>query len=269
VDWVLDPVSGKYVNDSQVQGKTFDAERQWDTGVLKTAGHDIDFAALHWYAGTGVPPEWKDLDNANLLSTTHDELPSIMASLIELFQKYCGQNAQNMQLLITGLGVKPFLNVKDEIVPALFTTDAYLNLMQSGAANIDWTGLRKGGFLDEKNKPGPAYFGIQMTHFLMNLREPLVATTSSNPLLAAYAAKHVDGSMTIMFINKDPKNVATVKVTISGDKLATTGMRFDFGKSNPPADNLIAGNQIEEVGNSFTMTVPAYTVSDVLIPKAK
>jgi len=36
-------------------------------------------------------------------------------------------------------------------------------------------------------------------------------------------------------------------------------VRFDYGSSNPPADKTIAGNQIEDVGNNFTVTVPAYT----------
>jgi hypothetical protein len=49
-------------------------------------------------------------------------------------------------------------------------------------------------------------------------------------------------------------------------KVANSGVRFDFGSSNPPTDNVIAQNEIEEVGNSFTVTVPAYTISDMLIP---
>ncbi len=268
-EWTQDPVTKQYRQATAVQ-KNADSGMEWDRGVMKVAGKNIDFVSLHWYVGdTSESSGFKDLDNAKLLNTPADQLPKVMAGVLDLFQKYCGSNAPNMQLLITGMGVKPFINVPDTLVLGLFTTDAYLNLIQDGAANIDWTELEKGGFLDDIKKPGPAYFGMQMVHFLMNLREPLVTTTSSNSLLAAYAAKHPDGSMTLMFINKDPKNVANVKVTVSGTKLANSGVRFDFGKSNPATDNVIAQNQIDEVGNSFTMTVPAYTISDVLIPKAK
>jgi hypothetical protein len=144
-----------------------------------------------------------------------------------------------------------------------------LNLIEDGTANIDWTELHKGGFLDEKNKPGSIYFALQMVHYLMNFNEPVVAAASSHPLLSVHAAKHANGSVTVILINKDPKNVATVKVTVSGAKLASSGMRFDFGRSNPPSDNIIAGNPVGDIGNAFTVTVPPYTISDVLIPQAK
>jgi hypothetical protein len=103
----------------------------------------------------------------------------------------------------------------------------------------------------------------------MNFNEPVVATSTSNPLLTVHAAKHQNGSVTVMLMNKDPKNVATVKVTINGAKLAGSGMRFDYGKSNQPSENIIDGNPIADVGNAFTITVPPYTVSDILIPQAK
>ncbi|MGA9039819.1 MAG: hypothetical protein WB421_04735 [Terriglobales bacterium] len=268
-EWTQDPITKQYRQATSVQKPT-DSGLEWDRGVMKAAGKNIDFVSLHWYVGdTTDASGYKDLDNAKLLNTASDQLPKVMAGVLDLFQKYCGNNAQNMQLLITGMGLKPYINVPDNLVVGLFTTDAYLSLIQAGAANIDWTELEKGGFLDDINKPGPAYFGMQMVHFLMNLREPLVTTTSSNSLLSVYAAKHADGSMTLMFINKDPKNVANIKVNVSGAKLASSGMRFDFGRSNPPTDNVIAANQIDQVGNSFNVTVPAYTISDVLIPKAK
>ena len=99
--------------------------------------------------------------------------------------------------------------------------------------------------------------------------QPMVTATSSQTLLAVHAAKHKDGSLSLMLINRDPKNNATVKVAVNGGKLAGPGMRFDYGKSNPPSDKAIAGTQIEEVGNGFTITVPAFTITDVLIPQAR
>jgi hypothetical protein len=46
-------------------------------------------------------------------------------------------------------------------------------------------------------------------------------------------------------------------------------MRFDFGRSNPPGEKAVPGVQVEDFGNSFTITVPSYTVTDVLIPQAR
>jgi len=64
-----------------------------------------------------------------------------------------------------------------------------------------------------------------------------------------------------MLINKDPKNSAKVKV--SGAQLANSGIRYDFGQSG----NQVAGSFVADVGNTFTLTVPAYTVTGVVIPK--
>jgi alpha-L-arabinofuranosidase len=266
-EWTQDPITGQYSQRASVEKKQ-DSGVEWDRGVMKTAGKDIDFVALHWYTGaTTEASGFKDLNDRDLLTASETELPKIMNGILELYQKYCGKNAQNMQLLVTGVVVKPYIKVPDPLVPGLFATDAYLNLMQYGAVNIDWTELQSGGFLDDKFQPGSAYYGMQMVHFLMNYREPLVATTSSNALLSAYAAKHANEGVTLMLINKDPKNTATVKVNISGAKLATSGMRFDYGKASPPADNMVQSNPIDNVGNSFTTTVPPYTVSDILMPK--
>ena len=140
--------------------------------------------------------------------------------------------------------------------------------MEDGAANIDWSELHSGSFLDDKGKPGSAYFGLHMIHNLMTFNETIVAAGSSHGLLSVHAASHKNGSLSVMLINKDPKNNATVKVTVNGGKLAGPGMRFDYGRSNPPGDKAVSGVQIDDVGNNFTLTVPSYTITDVVIPQA-
>lgn len=268
-EWTQDPVTGKYEEKSSFH-KAADSGLDWDRNVLQVAGKDIDFVALHWNTGNATQSSgWKELDNASLLSAPRDELPGVMSTLLDLFQKYCGPNTQNMQLLVTDVGPKSYIKINDGFVVGLFAADAYLSLMESGAANIDWTALHGGNFLDDNNKPGPAYFGLQMIHNLMNFNETLVSAGSSHALLSVHAASHKNGSVSIMLVNKDSRNNATVKVTVNGGKLAGPGMRFDYGKSNPPGDKAIAGTQVDDVGNSFTITVPAYTVTDVLIPQAR
>jgi hypothetical protein len=267
-EWTQDPVSKQYVQHSEFQ-KAADSGLDWDRNVLQIAGKDIDFVSLHWNAGNGSSASnFKELDNVNLLSAPREELPSLIGALIELFQKYCGQNVQNIQLLAVDVGPKTFIKVTDPNVVGLFTADAYLNLMEDGAANIDWSELHGGSLLDDKGKPGSAYFGLQMIHNLMTFNETIVAAGSSHALLSVHAASHKNGSLSIMLINKDPKNNATVKVTVNGGKLGGPGMRFDYGRTNPPAEKSVSAVQVEDVGNSFTLTVPSYTITDVLIPQA-
>ena len=277
-DWVEDPSHpGKYVQKGTAEAaglgtahKDFDAGLDWDRNVLKVAGKDIDFVALHWYtAATTEASGWKEIDNTGTLLKTQDELPKVMAGLLDLFQKYCGQNTQNMQLLVTEFGITPWVKVKDEVLSALFAADAYATLVEDGAANIDWAEIHKNGYLIDENKPGPAYFAPQMIRQMANLNDKIVTAASSNALLAVHASLRSDGSLGVMFINKDPKNNATVKVTVTGANLAAKGNRFDFGKSNPASQYAVAGVPADGLGNSFTVTVPSYTITDLVIPKAQ
>ena len=184
-----------------------------------------------------------------------------------MFHKYCPQNT-GMQVLVTDIGPKSYIKVPDQSVIALFAADAYLTLVETGVANIDWSALH-GGLIDDKNQLSPSYFGLQMIRQFMTYNEPLATVTSSHSLLGAHAAVHKNGSMSLMLINKDPKNAANVKVQIDGGKLAGPGMRFNYGKGAPAPDKVVAGTQIADVGNSFTVTVPPYTITDLLIPPAK
>jgi hypothetical protein len=101
------------------------------------------------------------------------------------------------------------------------------------------------------------------------MKDQLVESKSNNALVAVHASKRADGNFGIMLINKDPKQAATVKVQVSGAQLASTGFRFDYGQSSPKTGYPITRNQVGELGNSFTLTVPAYTITNFIIPPAK
>ena len=73
----------------------------------------------------------------------------------------------------------------------------------------------------------------------------------------------------IMLINKDPKSSAAVKVSITGSKLAQAGSRYDFGKSNSSKDYAVPAVTAPGLGNEFTISVPSYTVTVLIIPKVQ
>ncbi len=241
----------------------------WNPGVLKECGPEIDFVIVHWYTGNLMPPDWKDLDNASFLAAPQEEVPKMAASLLELFQKYGGPKANSMQLAVTELGSRPYAKITDPLVLGLFAADAYVSLMEIGAVNIDWLELHAQGFLDDNNKQGPAYYGIQMVHVLLAMNDQFVESKSNNRLLSVHASKRADGNFGLMLINKDPKNAATVKVQLSGAQLSPNGFRFDYGQASPTSGYPITRTQVTGLGNSFTITVPPYTITDFVIPPAK
>ncbi len=235
----------------------------WNPSVLKAAGRAADFLALQWRPGRLLPPDWKEMDVPSLLNVPTDEVP-VSPSLLEMIQKNCGPE---VQIAVTDFGLG-WGNIKDPMARGLFAADAYLSLIEEGFVNASWGKLHD-GYLNDKNEPTPAYFGMLMTRVLMMPRDVLVSSSSNKKIVAVHAAKRADGSVAILLVNKDPKEPAVVNVNVKGMELAKSGMRFDYGPSNPPNGTAVVRAPINEVGNTFTISVPAYTITAIRIPRAQ
>ncbi|HYM79277.1 MAG TPA: hypothetical protein VE377_25095 [Candidatus Dormibacteraeota bacterium] len=270
-EWTQDPVTGKYQQNTSVSVKEdFNRGIDWDKGVLSTACSEVDFVALHWsLSDTTQDSGFKDLDNYKLLAAPQDTLRPILAGLVDQLQKNCGQRARGIQVAFTEVGVASYVKVPEAVVPGLFAADLYPSLVEYGVINADWSELHNGGFLDEHNKPGAPYFGMQMVHALMNFNDTVLAASSSSSVLAVHASKRADGSLGLMLINKDGKNATTVKVQVNGGNLAAKGMRFDYGKTNPPDGLTVQGKAMEGLSNSMSIPMPPYTATVIVIPKAQ
>lgn len=272
-EWTQDPVTGKYQQNASVNVKEdFNKGIDWDKGVLGTACNDVDFVTLHWYpSDTTQDSGYKDLDTYKLLAAPQDTLRPILAGLVDQIQKNCGQRARSIQVAFTEVGVAPYVRVpeQDEVVLGLFAADLYPSLVEYGVINADWAELHNASFLDNRNKPGAAYFGMQMVHALMNFNDTVVTASSSSSMLSVHAAKRADGSIGLMLINKDGKNPTTAKVSINGAALAVKGVRFDYGKTNPPDGNSVAAKPMEGIGTTLSVPMPPFTATVIVIPKAQ
>jgi hypothetical protein len=77
-----------------------------------------------------------------------------------------------------------------------------------------------------------------------------------------------------MLINTDPLVPIAATVNISGPALASSGIWYQFGQTNFIGANIypsypISSNNLSGLGNTFTVTVPAYTIVNLLIPPAQ
>jgi hypothetical protein len=109
-----------------------------------------------------------------------------------------------------------------------------------------------------------------MVHVIArNPGDEFVSATSSNPTLAVHATKRRDGAIGLMFVNENPGAAATVQVALTGTKIAPTGKRFDYGLTQQAAGTGLAQSDMSGLGSDFTLTVPAYTVTVVLVATAK
>jgi hypothetical protein len=90
--------------------------------------------------------------------------------------------------------------------------------------------------------------------------DELVSVNSSSPEVAAHAVK---------LINKGPYAPAEVKVEVSGGNYATHGARFDYGQEAFKAGSGVAKTAFASGGNSFSVTVLPYTITDIVLAKAQ
>jgi hypothetical protein len=269
-EWTQDAITGKYVNVTDVSvNKDFGYAADWAKGVLATTCKDIDFVSVPLSAGdTTADSNYKDLDNYKLLTAPQGSFAQILGSIGDSIQKSCGQRGRSIRVAITEMGPIPWAKVTETVAVGLFAADVYLTLAEYGVMNVDWAELHSGAFLDDNNKPGPAYYGTQLVFALMNFNDAILTSFSSSPMLSVHASKRADGSVGIMLINKDAKNATSVKISLKGVALAAKGARFDYGKSNPPDGSSVVGRPMEGLGTSFSVPLPPYTATVILIPKA-
>jgi len=270
-EWTKDMITGKYVNQPSVTvDKDFGYAADWAKGVLPTTCNDIDFVSVPLYSGdTTEASNWKDLDGNKLLTAPQGAMAQTLGAIAESIQKSCGQRARSIRMALTEVAPIPWAKVTEPVAVGLFAADAYLTLAEYGVINVDWSDLHSGGFLDENNKPGPAYFGTQLVFALMHFNDVLLNSSSTSPALSVHAARRADGSIGIMLINKDEKNATTAKISFKGISLGAKGARFDYGKTNPPDGNSIVGKPMDGLGTSFSVPMPPYTATVILITKGQ
>jgi hypothetical protein len=241
-------------------------EPGWNRNVLQNACSSLDFVTLDWTLQLLLPPDWKTLDESALLTNTNASFAAVLDPVLDDYRKYCPKD-HFPRLAFAPAGIATWMKVEHPVVRALWVADAYATLIESGSVNIAWNEMYGDSMLSEdRKKMGPVYYGLQMLHILAhNPGDLLLDATSNSSLVSVHATHRRDGFIGLMLGNRDPKNAATIKVTFKNGSIGSTGKRFDYG-----ADQYAAGAQVTQSaftasGDEFTVTVPPYTVTGILL----
>jgi hypothetical protein len=272
-----------YASDADQFGKNWNAE------VLKAACASMDFSAATFWEGNTQPTTTDTMDEEDLITLARDpmdptrhfpggnrlhyDFSQLAHDLVEKYKKFCPSNHQP-PLAITNFGFQEWVHYKNPAAAALFSADALPMLLEMGAYTVVWAPIHapvhalSPSFLDSNDQPQPAYYGIELVHKVALPGDAFVTATSGLDTLAVHAVKRRDGGLGLLLINKDLVHSINATVSVSGWSYASKGTRYDYGKLTIDAGKQITETPIENLGPTFTVEVPRYGITAIVIPKA-
>jgi hypothetical protein len=239
----------------------------WNPTALSAvcSGADFDFGILHYYPGT-----YNAVTGAQLLSLPQTNLPALVTGTRAQIVSSCPTASSAFPLFITETNSNGSLAAgTPTVVTGLYAAHVFLSAFESGAANIEWLELHdtSGSYLALTTEtPGPAFYGIELAHLLAGIGDSLVTTSSTSPTLIAHATLKLTGQKGILLLNADPANASTVQVTVSGSSLGATATQYSYGLTSTQTTSALPPSSFAISGQTFTITVPPYTATELLIP---
>jgi hypothetical protein len=180
------------------------------------------------------------------------------------------------------------------LVNGLYLADSVGNLMQTEFNSLIWWDLHNspdagnnnaaslygwrqygdygiengdGTSLAPAHDPYPTYYAMKLlTHFARG-GDSVVKATSDNTLLSVFAAKRADGTLSILVINKDPKNTLSGNFTLTGyapqptAAVYTYGMVQDTAAQTGSGSSDLAVTSISSAGTSFAASFSPYSLT--------
>lgn len=259
--------------------------KNWNAGVLKAACGSMDFAAISLNEGKGAPPDYNNaIDETDLLlkarypmdsqksynvDTLRQDYAVLGGDLAVNYKKFCPAG-HAPQIAVTNLSLSSWLPPKNPASFALFAADAITTLLERGAFTVHWSPIHGPSptFLDNNDKPQPAYYAFKLIHQVIAPGDAFINASTPLEGLAVHAVKRRDGGLGILLVNKNFDRSVTTTISVDGYNFASKGTRYDWGKAQGDAGKDIAEAPLDNVSGTFTVEVPRYGITAILIPKA-
>ncbi len=222
----------------------------------------FDIAIIHYYPGT-----WLAVQPGELLSLPQSDIPRVVAGIQANLAQYCPSNASAIKFILSETSPNGTLAPGFPMpVIGLFALNDYLTSLQTGIVNIDWLELHNETYLDENENPDPAYYGLELAHLLAGVGDQLVSANSSTGTVLSWATLKANGQKGILLVNANPTTSAVVQVTVAGSALGATATQYSYGVATTQTSTALSGSAFTVSGNTFNVTVPAYTGIELNIP---
>lgn len=250
--------------------------------TLKSSGVTPDFLVGHFYPQSGS-------DNDAALLQASANWASDAASLRQQITDYIGSAGTNMELLATenNSDSGPEGKQSTSVVNGLYLADSLAQLAKTEFNSFVWWDLRNGadttgdfsaslygwrtngdlGVVGDLNTRYPAFYTFKLMQHFVQPGDTVLAAASDYSLLPVYAVRRLNGSLTVLAINKDPVNSSTGQVAVAGFVPASSGTVYSYGI---PQDNAaqtgvgspdIAQTNLSGAGTNFNYAFPPYSAT--------
>lgn len=282
-----------YTTHSAFNPRTGQTHYGWTPVILATMATNgvlPDFLIEHRYSQN---PGGED--DAGLLQSS-SAWASDAANLRQQITDYVGAPGTNIELLCTennSVSSDPGKQ-STSLVNGLFRADSIAALMQTEFNGLFWWNLENGGTISTNNNSSslygwreygdyavfegttfyPPYYAQRLMQHFVQGGDSILTSGSDYWLLSFYAARRLDGALTVLAINKDPANTLTGQVAVTGYTPATSGTVFSYGI---PQDNAartgigspdVAQTNLSGAGTNFSYAFPPYSATVIMLTPA-
>ncbi len=220
-------------NHTAVNPRTSKVHNGWTPvllATLKSLGVTPDFAIYHRYEQ--APGQESD----SLLLQSAKSWPNDAANLRQQLNDYLGGTSSNVELVVTehnSVYSNPGKQTTS-LVNGLFMADSLGQILKTEFRALLWWDLRNSqennnnspslygwrlygdyGVLSPQSIRYPSFYIIKLMRYFARGGDTVVQATSDNPLLAVYAVKRANGSLTLLLVNKSPSQAQPTRVWVN------------------------------------------------------
>jgi hypothetical protein len=264
-------------------------------------GSRAGFADVHFYPQNPsniTPPGPTD---AGLLASSA-QIPAAVTALRAEFANWAGNSSLPIMITETNSVSSNPGKQTLSVVNALYVEQDYLTWLRSGVSNVDWWQIHNGivtsgdngaalagsadygdyGVLSDgtcgtlpsaagggaqacepaAETPFPAYYGLQMLSRFIQPGTTLVAASSSQSLVQAFAARIGRGQLRVMIVNDNPANSYGINLAAGGYRLAPSAPVLFYGQHSSGVQTLSG-----PAGRAAAATAAPYSITTLTLTR--
>ena len=246
--------------------------------TLKSLGVTPDFLVHHVY------PEYQN-DNDTLLLQASANWAGDAANLRQMISDYFSSGGTNIELLCTENNADAGTQGRQStsLVNGLYYADSLGQLMKTEFNGFIWWDLRNGtdsqgaggdfnaslygwrtygdlGMINGLTTRHPTFYAAKLMSAFARAGDTILGTSSDYSLVAAYAARRLNGALSVLVLNKSITSSLTVQLALNGYAPGTTATIRSYGIPQDEATRTNAVYSKQDIAtNSFAGAATIFT----------